>query len=305
MPALRTGLDLGGTKIEIAILDQDGGVVLRQRAGTPAGDYQGTLTVIADLIADAGRQTGAPIKRIGVGTPGSLSPASGRLRNANSTCLNDQRLDVDLAQATGCAVRLENDANCFALAEAQAGAGRDAACVFGVILGTGVGAGIVVDGKTRLGRNAIAGEWGHNPLPGLGPGEETPPDCYCGRAGCVEVWCSGPGMAADHARRTGQVLTAIAIADAAAGGDAEAIQTLARHRDRLGRALAGVVNILDPDVIVLGGGVSNLPNLAQDLPDAMRRYIFSDDFQTPVRRHELGDSAGVIGAAWLWPTEDA
>lgn len=304
MAQLRTGLDLGGTKIEIIVLDPDGRIVLRQRAATPAGDYHGTLQVIADLVADAGRQTGVPIRRIGVGTPGSLSPASGRIRNANSTCLNDQRLDVDLAQATGCVVRLENDANCFALAEAQAGAGQGAGCVFGVILGTGVGAGIVLDGKTRLGLNAIAGEWGHNPLPGHGPGEETPPDCYCGRAGCVEVWCSGPGMAADHKQRTGQDVTAIGISDVAAAGDADAIETLARHRDRLGRAMAGVVNILDPDVIVLGGGLSNLPGLAQDLPGAMRPYIFSDDFQTPVRRHELGDSAGVIGAAWLWPAEE-
>ena len=304
MAQLRTGLDLGGTKIEIAVLDPDGGIVLRQRAATPAGDYDGTLQVIADLVADAGRQTGAPIRRLGVGTPGSLSPASGRIRNANSTCLNDQRLDVDLAHVTGCDVRLENDANCFALAEAQAGAGQGVGCVFGVILGTGVGAGIVLDGKTRLGLNAIAGEWGHNPLPGRGAGEETPPDCYCGRAGCVEVWCSGPGMAADHKRRTGQDVTAIEISDVAAAGDTDAIETLARHRDRLGRAMAGVVNILDPDVIVLGGGLSNLPDLAQDLPGAMRPYIFSDDFQTPVRRHELGDSAGVIGAAWLWSAEE-
>lgn len=304
MPALRTGIDLGGTKIEIAVLDPDGGTVLRERIATPDGGYQTTLRAVADLVAHAANLTGQPITRIGVGTPGSLSPATGLIRNANSTRLNGQALDRDLQQVTGCAVRLENDANCFALAEALAGAGRGAGIVFGVILGTGTGGGIVTGREAWIGPNRIAGEWGHNPLPGHGPGEDDPPDCYCGRIGCIEAWCSGPGLAADHVRRTGQAHTADRIAQLARSGDIAARRTLALHRARLARALAGVVNILDPDVIVLGGGLSNLEGLTEDLPDAMRPHIFSDRFATPIRRHELGDSAGVFGAAWLWPPEE-
>lgn len=304
MAGLRTGIDLGGTKIEIAVLDAAGTTILRERMATPAGDYDETLSVVARLVQQAATQTRDRIDRIGVGTPGSLSPATGLIRNANSTRLNGRPLDRDLARVTGCAVRLANDANCFALAEAVAGAGRGSEVVFGVILGTGVGGGIVVDGRAKAGANRIAGEWGHNPLPGHGPDEQDPPECYCGRTGCIESWCSGPGLAADHERRTGQSLTAARIAEQASAGDDAARMTLARHRDRLARALAGVVNILDPDVIVLGGGLSNIDGLAKELPSAMRPHIFSDQFTTPIRRHELGDSAGVYGAAWLWPAEE-
>lgn len=303
MAAFRTGIDLGGTKIEIAVLDGEGTVVLRQRVATPGGDYDATLCAVAGLVAHAAAETGARIDRIGVGTPGSLSPSTGLMRNANSTCLNGQPLDRDLVRVTGCAVRMANDANCFALAEAAAGAGRGTGTVFGVILGTGVGGGIVVDGRVLPGANRIAGEWGHNPLPGGDPGGNAAPACYCGRRGCVEAWCSGPGLAADHARRTGRSLTARRIAEQASRGDAAARETLAMHRDRLARGLAGVVNILDPDVIVLGGGLSNLEGLAGDLAEAMRPHVFTDHFTTPIRRHQLGDSAGVYGAAWLWPAE--
>ena len=305
MATLRTGIDLGGSKIEIAVLDDQGAPVLRHRIATPAGSYEATLQGVADLVRHASAQTGTQINRFGIGTPGSLSPATGLIRNANSTRLNGRPLDRDLEHVTGCAVRLENDANCFALAEATAGAGTGCRTVFGVILGTGVGGGIVIDQRPWIGANRIAGEWGHNPLPGHGPGEENPPDCYCRRRGCIEAWCSGPGLAADHARRTGDVLTADRIDGRAQAGDAAARETLTLHRDRLARGLASVVNILDPDVIVLGGGLSNLADLAEDLPAAMRPYIFSDHFATPIRRHQLGDSAGVFGAAWLWPDQEA
>lgn len=301
---MRVGVDLGGTKIEIAVLDTTGAVVLRERTATPAGDYGDTVAAVAGLVDRAATQIGTRFARIGVGTPGSLSPATGLIRNANSTRLNGHPLDRDLERATGCTVRLENDANCFALAEAAAGSGRGFGTVIGVILGTGVGGGIIVDGRILIGANRIAGEWGHNPLPGRGEGEDNPPACYCGRTGCVETWCSGPGLAADHERRTGESLTAHQIAGRARQGDDKAKKTLALHRDRLARALAGAVNILDPDVIVLGGGLSNLDGLAEGLPDAMRPAIFSDHFATPIRRHTLGDSAGVIGAAWLWPPEE-
>jgi fructokinase len=300
---MRTGIDLGGTKIEIAVLDPAGELVARQRVSTPAGDYDATLRTIRELAERVEVETGQRMERLGVGTPGSLSPATGLIRNANSTCLNGRPLDRDLAAATGRAIRLENDANCFALAEARAGAAQGADTVFGVILGTGIGGGIVTGGRVLTGRNRIAGEWGHNPLPSSGPGESRPPDCYCGRQGCIEAWCSGPALAADHMRRTGSDMDAATIAGFAEAGDLDAVETLDLHLDRLARAMASVVNILDPDIIVLGGGLSNLAGLAGRLPEAMRRHVFSDTFVTPVVRNGLGDSAGVIGAAWLWPEE--
>jgi len=298
---MRTGIDLGGTKIEIAVLDPAGVLIARERVATPPGDYDATLTVIRDLVERVEAGTGQRTERLGVGTPGSLSPATGLIRNANSTCLNGRPLDRDLAAATGRAVRLENDANCFALAEARTGAAMGAETVFGVILGTGIGGGVVTGGHVLTGRNRIAGEWGHNPLPGSGPGESQPPDCYCGRRGCIEAWCSGPALAADHMRRTGADMDAATIAGFAAAGDLDAGESLDLHLGRLARALAGVVNVLDPDIIVLGGGLSNLAGLADRLPDAMRPHVFSDTFETPVVQNRLGDSAGVIGAAWLWP----
>ncbi len=223
------------------------------------------------------------------------------MRNANFTVLNGRPLDRDLARAAGREVRVENDANCFALAEAMAGAGQGAEVVFGVILGTGVGGGIVAGGRVLPGANLIAGEWGHNPLPAPGAAERPGPACYCGRSGCIETWCSGPGLAADHARATGETLEPREIAAQAAEGDAGARETLDRHLSRLARALAGVVNVLDPDAIVVGGGLSKLSHLYERLPGAMRAHVFSDVFATPVLRNRLGDSAGVIGAAWLWP----
>jgi len=303
-PPLQFGIDLGGTKIEAAVLDGGGRILLRRRVATPKDSYRATLDAIAGLLGAVESEAGVRAAAVGIGTPGSLSPLTGLMRNANSTCLNGHPLDRDLAEALGRPVRVANDANCFALAEAVAGAAQGAGTVFGVILGTGVGGGVVVGGRPLLGRNLIAGEWGHNPLPAPLPEELPGPPCYCGRPGCVESWCSGPGLAADHLTRTGRRLAAPEIAAAALAGDRAAAETLARHRDRLARALAAVVNILDPDVIVLGGGLSNLAGLARDLPAAMLPHVFSDGFETPIRRHALGDSAGVIGAAWLWPTTE-
>ena len=299
---MRVGVDLGGTKIEAAALDAVGAVTVRRRVATPH-DYGDKLSAIAELVEAVEAEAGGQAAAIGVGIPGSLSPGSGLVRNSNSTPLNGQRLDRDLAGALGRPVRVQNDANCFALAEARAGAGQGVATVFGVILGTGVGGGIVVDGRVLAGRNLIAGEWGHNRLPAASVQDLPGPTCYCGRAGCIEAWCSGPALAADHARVTGDPLAPPEIAARAAAGDAAARATLGRHVDRLARALATVVNLLDPDAIVLGGGLSNLDHLYRDLPGAMRPHVFSDVFETPVLRNRLGDSAGVIGAAWLWPLE--
>lgn len=303
---LRFGIDLGGTKTEIVVLAGDE-IVLRRRAPTPggySGGYDGLLDGIATLLTEAERTVGARAGAVGVGTPGSLSPATGLIRNANSTLLNGRPLDRDLSARLDRPVRLANDADCFALAEARAGAARDAGTVFGTILGTGVGGGIVAGGRLHSGPNAIAGEWGHNALPRPAPDETPGPACWCGRRGCIEAWCSGPGLAADHARRTGHALTAELIAARAGDGESAAEATLARHLDRLGRSLAGVVNVLDPEVIVLGGGLSNLPGLTEGLPAAMRPHVFSDCFSTSVRPNALGDSAGVIGAAWLWRADE-
>lgn len=303
---MRIGVDLGGTKIEAVALGPGGAERARLRIPTPGGGYDSVVRACAEMAsaveARAGAETAA--SAVGVGIPGSLSPATGLVRNANSTRLNGRPLDRDLARAMGRAVRVENDANCFALAEALAGAGQGARVVFGVIIGTGVGGGIVIEGRLLTGANLIAGEWGHNPLPAPG-GEERPgPDCYCGRKGCVETWCSGPGLAADHARATGEMCSPEEIVARADAGDAAARASLGRHVSRLARGLAGVVNILDPDAIVLGGGLSKLAHLYEQLPGAMRPHVFSDVFATRVLRNRLGDSAGVIGAAWLWPEDD-
>lgn len=313
---MRIGVDLGGSKIEVVALgrgDPLGGEAPRLRAATPPA-YDAVIRETAALVAAAEARAGGPTAAaVGVGIPGSLSPATGLVRNANFTALNGRRLDRDLAQALGRPVRVENDANCFALAEAVAGAGQGVdqgarqgkGVVFGVILGTGVGAGIVVDGRVLAGANLIAGEWGHNPLPAPRDDERPGPPCYCGRRGCIETWCSGPGLAADHARATGEMLAPEEIAARAAGGDAAARATLSRHLSRLARGLAGVVNVLDPGVIVLGGGLSKLAQLHGRLPGAMRPHVFSDVFATRVVCNRLGDSAGVIGAAWLWAEAQA
>lgn len=301
---IRIGVDLGGTKIEAAALDASGEIIARQRVPTPQRAYAETLQAISGLVKQIEAEAGAKAPSIGVGTPGSLSPSTGLMRNANSTVLNGKKLDIDLAAELGRPVRLANDANCFALAEAQSGSARGKSIVFGVILGTGVGSGVVVDGKAFLGGNHIAGEWGHNPLPLPRPDEIPGPACYCGRFGCVETWCSGPGLAADHQRETGMHASSADIDMLASAGDMAAQDSLDRHLSRLARSMAGVVNILDPDVIVLGGGLSNLDHLYTDLTKAMRPYVFSDTFQTPIVRNQLGDSAGVVGAAWLWNDED-
>jgi fructokinase len=270
----RIGVDLGGTKIEAIALDRSGHEILRQRVPTPRGDYEATLGAVVCLVENAEKQLEQRAS-IGIGMPGALSRATGRVKNANSTCLNGRDLKGDLEQRLGREIRLANDANCFALSEAVDGAGKGAEVVFGVILGTGVGAGIVVRGEVLVGPNAIAGEWGHNPLP-LPRKDDLPlPDCYCGRKGCIEAYLSGPALAKDG-------------------------ENLERYEERLARALAGVINILDPEVIVLGGGISNIQRLYADVPVLWQPHVFSDQVATRLAKNVHGDSSGVRGAAWLW-----
>ncbi len=296
---MRIGVDLGGTKTELIAIDDDGSVRLRRRAPTPAGDYAATVALIAGMVTQAERELGVRAS-VGIGTPGSQSPVDGRMRNANSTCLNGQPLKQDVEAALGRTVRLANDANCFALSEAVDGAGRGADVVFGVILGTGVGGGVVVHGRVLQGANGVAGEWGHNPLP---PGDDTgghAPACYCGRHGCVETWLSGPALAADHLRTSGETAAPERIVARAAGGDAACEATLRRYEARLARALTGVINLLDPDVIVLGGGLSSIGRLYERVPQLWAPHVFSDRIVTRLCPPLHGDSSGVRGAAWLW-----
>ena len=297
---MRIGIDLGGTKIEGIVLDDAGRERARRRRPTPRGDYAATVAAIAGLVAELSQETGADPAHIGVGMPGVLSRRTGLVKNANSTCLIGRPLDRDLAVALGRPVRLENDANCFAVSEAADGAGAGASVVFGAILGTGVGAGIVVDRRLIGGRNAIAGEWGHNALPWPADDERPGPDCYCGLKGCIETFLSGPGLAADHARHGAPGSpSAEQIVSQAAAGDTVAAATLTRYERRLARALAHVVNILDPDVIVLGGGLSNMDRLYDAVPRLWEAWIFSDAVDTRLVRNTHGDSSGVRGAAWL------
>jgi fructokinase len=299
--ALRIGIDLGGTKIEGVVLGADGARLAGERRPAPRGDYIATLAAIRDLVEALEQAAGAGAPgRIGVAMPGSLSPVTGRMQNANSTWLNGQPFDRDLAAALGRPVRLANDANCFALSEAVDGAGAGAASVFGVILGTGCGGGLVFGERLIDGPRGIGGEWGHNPLPWAGPDEHPGPRCWCGRHGCMEAWVSGPALTADHARVAGETRTAEAIAAAAAAGDAGAQASLARHASRLARGLAHVVNILDPAVIVLGGGLSNLAHLYGALPELMKPHVFADAAVGEIRPPKWGDASGVRGAAWLW-----
>jgi len=329
-PPLRLGIDLGGTKIELIAIDAGGREVLRRRVPTPQNDYLATVAAVAALVHQAEYELGGH-GSIGVGTPGAISPATGRMKNCNSTCLNGQLLKEDLERALDREIRLANDADCFALSEASDGAAAGANTVFGVILGTGVGGGVVVRGHLLQGANAIAGEWGHNPLPyfqfahaqadreptGTHPatGEAIPhpwpspreldaaPACYCGKKGCIETWLSGPGFAADHVRYGGEDLPAHEIAQLAAAGYGPCSATLARYEERLARALAGVINLIDPDVIVLGGGMSNIARLYDTVPKLWRRYVFSDRVDTRLMPPQHGDSSGVRGAAWLWGDE--
>ena len=284
---MRIGVDLGGTKIEALALDPKGREVFRKRVLTPRGDYAATLDAVAALVKEIGPGT------VGVGIPGALSRVTGLVKNANSTWLIGRPLKQDLERALGREVRVDNDANCFALSEAIDGAGQGAPVVFGVILGTGVGAGIVVERKVLVGRNAIAGEWGHNPLPLPAAADLPLPACYCGRAGCVETYLSGPGLERDHEQLTQEKRSARDIV--ALDGEA-----LDRYIQRLARALAGVINLLDPDVIVLGGGMSNVERLYTEVPRRWARYVFSDHVATRLVRNAHGDSSGVRGAAWLW-----
>jgi fructokinase len=283
---MRIGIDLGGTKIE-AIALEGSRELARRRVATPRGDYEATVSAVASLVRDIGNGT------VGIGIPGALSRVSGLVKNANSTWLIGRSLKRDLEKAIGREVRLENDANCFALSEALDGAGAGAEVVFGVILGTGVGGGIVAHGKLLRGPNAIAGEWGHNPLPLPAPEDLPLPACYCGRAGCIETYLSGPGLSADHLRLTGESLTAEQIV---LGREA----SLRRYEVRLARALASVINVLDPDVIVLGGGLSNVERLYTEVPRLWSKHVFSDHVATRLARNAHGDSSGVRGAAWLW-----
>ncbi len=296
---LRLGVDLGGTKIEIVALDDQGREQLRRRISTPQGDYAATLDAVAALVREVEaelNETGT----VGVGTPGALSRATGLLKNSNSVVLNGQPLRRDLEARLGRPVRIANDANCFALSEAMDGAGAGAETVFGVILGTGTGAGIVVRGHVLTGPNAIAGEWGHNPLPWPQAHELPGPPCYCGKHGCLETFLSGPGLSRLHQAASGEALDAKAIARRAADGDAACEATLQAFEDRLARGLAHVVNLLDPDVIVLGGGLSNLERLYANVSKLWGRYVFSDRVDTRLERNVHGDSGGVRGAAWLW-----
>jgi len=296
---VRLGIDLGGTKTEIVALAPDGRELLRRRVATPRGDYRATLGALAGLVEDAEQELGEH-GTIGIGTPGSLSPATGLLRGSNSVCLNGQPIRRDLEAMLGREVRITNDANCFALSEASDGAGRGAGVVFGVILGTGVGGGIVVRGRVLDGPNAIAGEWGHNPLPWPRDDERPGRACFCGRSGCIETWLSGPGIERDHFAVTRRQASSREIAARAADGDAACAATLARYEERLGRALAHVVNIVDPDVIVLGGGMSNIERLYANVPAMLKPWVFSDRVDTRLVRNVHGDSSGVRGAAWLW-----
>ena len=286
---LRIGVDIGGTKIEALALDAAGHEVFRKRIPTPRGDYEATVAAVVSLVAEAGAGT------VGVGIPGALSRATGRVKNANSTWLIGRSLKEDLEKALKREIRLENDANCFALSEAVDGAGQGARVVFGVILGTGVGGGIVVDGRVLTGPNAIAGEWGHNPLPLPTEADLPLPPCYCGRFGCIETYLSGPGLARDHEQLTAKRLTPEEIVSLQG-------ESLKRYEERLARALATVINLLDPDVIVLGGGMSNIERLYGEVPRLWGRHVFSDRVTTRLARHAHGDSSGVRGAAWLWPS---
>jgi fructokinase len=303
---IRIGIDFGGTKIEAAAIDGDGRFLARVRAATPR-DYAASLETVRDLVAEAERQAGvAPgIRRfVGVATPGSISPKTGLIRNANSQWLNGRSFREDLSATLGAPVRMANDANCLALSEANDGAAAGAAVVFAAILGTGCGGGLVAHGRVIEGANAIAGEWGHTPLPWLNDDEHPAPPCWCGRHGCLELYISGTGFEADHARVAGRRLSGPEIAAAARQDDAHAQASLTRYIERLGRGLAVICNIIDPDVIVLGGGMSNLPELYERVPAAIARCIFSDVCSTPIVPARYGDSSGVRGAAMLWGVEE-
>lgn len=297
---MRIGIDLGGTKIEGVALAPGGQELARRRVPTPANQYRKIVETIRDLVLALENETGET-GTVGIGVPGAISPATGLIKNANSTCLIGMPLDADLEAALGRKLRFANDADCFALSEATDGAGAGAPTVFGVILGTGVGAGIVVNGRLLQGPNAIAGEWGHNPLPWVLPDELPGERCYCGKEGCIESWNSGPGFEAEFERAEKVKLTTREIVAAAEAGSRPARAALRRYTDRLARALAHVINLIDPHVIVLGGGMSNVEAIYDEVPSRWGAYVFSDRVDTRLVRNTHGDSSGVRGAAWLWP----
>lgn len=297
--SIRIGVDLGGTKIEAIALDPFGAVLARRRIPTPSHDYDAILRAIGALVHDIELETNRRAS-VGVGAPGALSPRTGLIKNSNTTGLNGKPLDRDLARLLARPVRLENDANCFALSEAVDGAAKGVAVVFGVILGTGVGGGLIMDGKVVAGRNRIAGEWGHNPLPWMKPEEYPGRPCYCGHDGCVETFLSGGGLAFEFHTRSGETLNGPDIAARADAGDAIALESIKAYQERLARALAGVVNLLDPDVIVLGGGVSNVARIYEGLEKLVEQHAFTDVLDTKILQNLHGDSGGVRGAAWLW-----
>ncbi len=300
---MRIGVDLGGTKIEAVVLDQAGAVQWRRRVPTPRHDYDGTVRAICALVADAEREVQRTCT-VGIGIPGAISPATDTVKNANSVWLNGRPFHLDLAKALDRDVRLANDANCLAVSEATDGAAAGAAVVFAVILGTGCGGGVVAHGRLVVGANAIGGEWGHNPLPAPRDDERPGPACYCGRSGCIETFLSGPGLAADYARRTGRAgIDAVDVVALAAAGDEAAGVTLDRWEDRLAKSLATIINVLDPDVIVVGGGLSQVARLYTNVPARWGPYLFTDHVATRLVPAAHGDSSGVRGAAWLWDKE--
>jgi fructokinase len=304
---VRIGIDLGGTKIEGVMLDAEGAVRFRERRATPRGDYHGTIEAIADLVAAAEVAVG-PADSVGIGMPGAISPATGLVKNANSTWLNGRPLDRDLAARLNRPIRLANDANCFALSEASDGAAAGADVVFGVIVGTGCGGGVVVHGRVLTGPNAVAGEWGHCPLPWPAADELPGPPCYCGKRGCLETFLSGPGLSRDYAAASSVDAADIkgaTVVARAADGDPHAIAALDRYAHRLARGLATVINLLDPDVIVIGGGISNVAMLYEVVPTLLGEFVFSDRVSTRLVAPMHGDSSGVRGAAWLWPRRDS
>ena len=298
---MRIGVDLGGTKIEALALDDDGRETARRRTATPRDEYEGTLDAIAGLVRSVEAEAGGTGATVGMGIPGTIRAANGLVKNANSTWLNGMPLGADISRRLGREVRVQNDANCLAVSEATDGAAAGQHMVFAVIVGTGCGGGVAVNGRVHPGPNGIAGEWGHNPLPWQQPDEYPGPVCYCGKHGCLEKWVSGTGVAADFLHVTGKSLTTRQIGEAAEQGDEDALAALDRLEDRLARGLASVVHVLDPDVIVLGGGVSRLDRLYRNLPKLVRGYSFGGDFDTPILPAKFGDSSGVRGAAWLWP----
>ncbi len=299
---MRIGIDLGGTKIEGIAIADDGRELTRRRIAAPRGDYPDTLDAVRGLVGEIERDLGVSCT-VGVGIPGSVSPATGLIKNSNSTWLNGRPFTDDLARLLDRQVRFANDANCFALSEATDGAAAGARIVFGVIIGTGTGGGVVIDGRVLTGANAIGGEWGHNPLPAARGVESPGPACYCGRNGCIETFLSGSGLALDYADDGGASLSAREIAALAASGDVLADAALRRYEERMARALASIINVIDPDVIVLGGGLSNIDRLYASVPRLWPPHIFSDRVTTTLVRAKHGDSSGVRGAAWLWNTE--